>query len=93
MKKNNSTLHQNINKWKHLLTLFLLFTLTINAQKKDCIYDVEEKTDTTTLRVLPNVLIHEKIFGNTNEYLFFGLLYNNGVPMLSIQQLQKVKIL
>ena len=76
---------------KHLLTLFLLFTLTINAQKKDCIYDVEEKTDTTSLRVLPNVLIHEKIFGNTNEYLFFGLLNNNGIPMLGIQQLQKSK--
>lgn len=76
---------------KNFLSLLLLFTLSVNAQKKDCIYDVKEKTDSTSLKVLPNVLVHEKIFGNTNEYLFFGLLNNNGVPMLSIQQLQKSK--
>ena len=76
---------------KNLLSLLLLLTLTVNAQKKDCIYDIEEKTDSTSLKVLPNVLMHEKIFGNSNEYLFFGLLNNDGVPMLSIQQLQKSK--
>ena len=76
---------------KHLLSLLLLLTLSVNAQKKDCIYDIEEKTDSTSLRVLPNVLMHEKIFGNTNEYLFFALLNDNGTPMLSIQQLQKSK--
>ena len=59
---------------KHLLSLLLLLTLSVNAQKNDCIYDIEEKTDSTSLRVLPNVLMHEKIFGNTNEYLFFALL-------------------
>lgn len=76
---------------KHILSLLLLLTLSVNAQKKDCIYDIEEKTDSTSLRVLPNVLMHEKIFGNTNEYLFFALLNDNGTPMLSIQQLQKSK--
>ena len=76
---------------KHLLSLLLLLTLSVNAQKRDCIYDIEEKTDSTSLRVLPNVLMHEKIFGNTNEYLFFALLNDNGTPMLSIQQLQKSK--
>ena len=76
---------------KNLLSLFLLLTLSVNAQKKDCVYDVEEKTDSTSLKVLPNVLMHEKIFGNTNEYLFFALLNDNGTPMLSIQQLQKSK--
>ncbi|WP_333809033.1 hypothetical protein [Flavobacterium sp.] len=76
---------------KNLLSLLLLLTLSVNAQKKDCIYDVEEKTDSTSLKVLPNVLMHEKIFGNTSEYLFFALLNNDGTPMLSIQQLQKSK--
>lgn len=76
---------------KNFLSLLLLLTLSVQAQKKDCIYDVEEKTDSTSLRVLPNVLMHEKIFGNTNEYLFFALLNDNGTPMLSIQQLQKSK--
>ena len=76
---------------KYLLSLLLLLTLSVNAQKKDCIYDIEEKTDSTSLKVLPNVLMHEKIFGNTNEYLFFALLNDNGTPILSIQQLQKSK--
>ena len=76
---------------KHLLSLLLLLTLSVNAQNKDCIYDIEEKTDSTSLKVLPNVLMHEKIFGNTNEYLFFALLNNDGTPILSIQQLQKSK--
>ena len=76
---------------KYLLSLLLLLTLSINAQNKDCIYDIEEKTDSTSLKVLPNVLMHEKIFGNTNEYLFFALLNNDGTPMLTIQQLQKSK--
>ena len=76
---------------KHLLSLLLLLTLSVNAQNKDCIYDIEEKTYSTSLKVLPNVLMHEKIFGNTNEYLFFALLNNDGTPMLSIQQLQKSK--
>ena len=74
---------------KHLLSLLLLLTLSVNAQNKDCIYDIEEKTDSTSLKVLPNVLMHEKIFGNKKEFIFFGLLNNDGVPMLSLQQLQK----
>jgi hypothetical protein len=31
------------------------------------------------LKILKEVLMDEKIFGNTNEYLFFSLLNNNGV--------------
>jgi len=76
---------------KYLLSLLLLLTLSVTAQNKDCIYDIEEKTDSTSLKVLQNVLMHEKIFGNTNEYLFFALLNNDGTPILSIQQLQKSK--
>ena len=30
-----------------------------------------------------------KIFGNKKEFIFFGLLNSDGVPMLSLQQLQK----
>ena len=51
----------------------------------------EEKTDSTSLKVLPEVLIDEKIFGNTNEYLFFSLLNTDGIPMLELQLLQKSK--
>ena len=75
---------------KYLLILVLL-PLLAAAQNKDCQYEVEEKTDSTSLKVLKEVLIDEKIFGNTNEYLFLSLLNNDGVPMLEIQVLQKSK--
>ena len=75
---------------KHLLSLLLLLTLSVNAQKKIVFTILKKKTDSTSLRVLPNVLMHEKIFGNTNEYHYSLLFLNdNGTPMLSIQQLQK----
>lgn len=74
---------------KNLLLLLLLTTLSLNAQTKDCIYDIEEKTDSTSLKSLPHKLMNEKIFGNNKEFIFFGLLNSDGVPMLSLQQLQK----
>jgi hypothetical protein len=76
---------------KKILFFILLLPLSIFAQDKDCRYEVEEKTDSTSLKILKEVLMDEKIFGNTNEYLFFSLLNNNGVPMLEIQVLQKSK--
>ena len=38
---------------KHLLSLLLLLTLSVNAQNKDCKYDIEEKTDSTSLNHYP----------------------------------------
>jgi hypothetical protein len=74
---------------KNLLLFLLLSTISINAQTKDCLYDIEEKTDSTSLKTLPHKLMNEKIFGNNKEFIFFGLLNSDGVPMLSLQQLQK----
>ena len=74
---------------KNLLLLLLFTTLSLNAQTKDCIYDIEEKTDSISLKSLPHKLMNEKIFGNKKEFIFFGLLNSDGVPMLSLQQLQK----
>lgn len=74
---------------KNLLLFLLLVTFSLNGQTKDCLYDIEEKTDSTSLKSLPHQLINEKIFGNKKEFIFFGLLNNDGVPMLSLQQLQK----
>ena len=74
---------------KHLLSLLLLLTLSVNAQNKDCKYDIEEKTDSTSLKSLPHKLMNERIFGNNKEFIFFGLLNSDGIPMLSLQQLQK----
>lgn len=76
---------------KKIVLIILLFPLFTTAQTNDCIYKVEEKTDSTSLKVLPEVLIDEKIFGNTYEYLFFSLLNIDGVPMLELQLIQKSK--
>lgn len=84
-------MHENLNPMKKYLLILVLLPLLAAAQNKDCQYEVEEKTDSTSLKVLKEVLIDEKIFGNTNEYLFFSLLNNDGVPMLEIQVLQKSK--
>lgn len=84
-------MHQNLEFMNKLLAYILFIPAFALAQTKDCVYDMEEKTDSTSLKVLTNVLIDEKIFGNTNEYLFFNLLNNNGAPMLGLQLLQKSK--
>ena len=84
-------MHENLNSMKKYLLTLVFLPLLAAAQNKDCQYEVEEKTDSTSLKVLKEVLIDEKIFGNTNEYLFFSLLNNDGVPMLEIQVLQKSK--
>ena len=76
---------------KQLNTLLLLIPVFSLAQNKKCNYDIEEKTDSTSIKVLPQKLMHEKVFGNTSEFLFFSLINENGIPYLNIQQLQKSK--
>lgn len=84
-------MHQNIITMKSIYILLLLIPLFSRSQINDCIYEVEEKTDSTLLKVISEVLMDEKIFGNTNEYLFFSLLNTDGIPMLEVQLLQKSK--
>ena len=75
---------------KNLLLVLFLFTRTISlAQKKDCKIDFEEKTDSTYIKKTVEVLVHERVFGNNKEMIFFYLLNSQGVPMLGFQQIQK----
>ncbi|MFD2909122.1 hypothetical protein ACFSX9_10260 [Flavobacterium ardleyense] len=76
---------------KNIITLLLLIPVFSLAQNKKCEYDIDDKTDSTSIKVLPQKLMHEKVFGNTSEFLFFSLVNENGVPYLNIQQLQKSK--
>ena len=71
------------------IALMLLISVFSIAQTKNCVFEINEKTDSTSLKTLPQKLIHEKIFGNSNEYLFFSLVNENGVPILNVQFLQK----
>lgn len=75
---------------KNLLIAFFLVTGTLSfAQKKDCKIDFEEKTDSTYIKKTVEVLVHERVFGNNKEMIFFALLNSQGVPMLGFQQIQK----
>ena len=76
---------------KNILFLFLLIPLFSSAQSQDCIYDVNEKTDSTSLKVTPQKLLHERLFGNSKEFIQFNLINNNGVPTLSFQFIKKIQ--
>lgn len=69
--------------------LFILFSASlISAQDKNCNYDFVEKTDSTTVKVLTEKLMYEKIYGNTKEMIHFVLINNNNVPTLNLQFIQ-----
>jgi hypothetical protein len=72
-----------------LIALFLFIGIISFAQKKDCKIDFEEKTDSTYIKKTVEVLVHERVFGNNKEMIFFSLLVSDGVPMLGFQQIQK----
>ena len=75
---------------KNYILVLFLFTVTFSfAQKKDCKIYFEEKTDSTYIKKTSEVLIHERVFGNNKEMIFFSLLNSEGVPMLGLQQIQK----
>ena len=74
---------------KNLIYLFILIPFMHFAQTKTCTYEYEEKTDSTSVKILPKKLIYEKVFGSSREFLQFSLMNNNGVPTLIIQQIQK----
>ncbi|CAM3875304.1 MULTISPECIES: hypothetical protein [Flavobacterium] len=74
---------------KKIVLLFILIPLFHVAQTKDCIYDLEEKTDSTLIKVLPKKLMYERVFGDSKEFIQFGLMNNNGVPTLIYQLIQK----
>lgn len=66
----------------------LLFPITVFAQNTDCVYEINQKTDSTSVKSLGAKLMHEKVLGSTSEFLFFNLLQLNGKPVLQIEIIQ-----
>lgn len=81
-------MHKNL-KMKHLFYLFIILPTLLFSQAKDCEYDRNEKTDSTSIKVLPDQVMHERIYGNSKEIIQFKLLNNDGVPLVNVQILQK----
>ncbi|MCO6176170.1 hypothetical protein NHF50_14060 [Flavobacterium sp. NRK F10] len=71
------------------LILFLLASVTLFSQSKSCKYEIEEKTDSTSLRILKEQLFSEKVFGSKKELIQATLLNNNGIPTLGLQIVEK----
>ena len=76
---------------KTLFNALLFFGMITFAQPTNCQYDFEENTDQINIKSMPEVLMHERIFGSTYSYLFFTLQNNNGVPLLKVNFLDKSK--
>lgn len=72
-------------RYLYLLLLFPVFTIA----QKNCKYDIEEKTDSTYLKVLPEKVMYERVFGDSKEFLQFSLINNNGVPTVYLQLVEK----
>ncbi len=72
-----------------ILGYFLIFGITLIAQIKDCSIDYEQKTDTTYIKKTNNVLVYERVFGNSKELVFFSLINSDGIALLEVQQIQK----
>lgn len=77
---------------KNLLSALLLFTgIVMNAQQKNCDYDVDEKTDSSFVKKTADYLVHEKDFVNSSDFILFSLINSDGTPYLNFQLLQKSK--
>ncbi|BCY29177.1 hypothetical protein [Flavobacterium okayamense] len=72
-------------KFIYILLLFPLFSLA----QINCKYDIEEKTDSTYLKVLPEKVMYERVFGDSKEFIQFSLINNNGIPTLHVQLIEK----
>lgn len=74
---------------RFIIFIFLLFfSIQITAQK-NCDFSVEVTDSLGTLKTTKEVLLFEKRFGNTENYIFFSLSLDNGTPVLNYQLLQK----
>lgn len=79
-------MRKNLNmKYLYILLLFPLFSIA----QSNCKYDIEEKTDSTFLKSLPEKIVYERVFGNSKDFIQFSLMNNNGVPILRVQIVEK----
>ncbi|WMW78710.1 hypothetical protein RF683_04510 [Flavobacterium sp. 20NA77.7] len=77
---------------KKILVIFLVcFTHFSFAQTKNCDFEINDVTDTTSVKVLPEKIMNENIFGGTTSLLSFKLYEIDGVLGLNFQYIQKSK--
>ena len=73
------------------LTAYLLLTNLSFSQNKNCDFEIDIATDTSSTRVLKDKIIDESIFGNTTSFLTLKMFEIDGVLGVNFQYLQKSK--
>lgn len=76
---------------KILLTFLLYMSYFSLAQTKNCEFEINELTDSTSVKVLPEKIVYENVFGETTSVLIFKLYELDGVLGLYFQYVQKSK--
>lgn len=74
---------------KKIIFLLLIISNLLTAQDKNCEFEVNEETDSTVTKVLPQRMISEAVFGNKTEILSFKLFVFNGNLGLNFQLFEK----
>ncbi len=70
-----------------LYSVILTFSSIIYAQ--NCEYSSNVKDSIGTYKATKDYLMHERIFGNNTELIFFSLENTDGTPLLVVQFIQK----
>lgn len=78
-------------KKKILVILFVCFAHFSFAQTKNCDFEINDVTDTTSVKVLSEKIMNENIFGETTNVLIFKLYELDGILGLYFQYVQKSK--
>lgn len=74
---------------KKIIFYLLIFSTSSFAQSRDCMFEVNEETDSTYTKVLPEKIIYESVFGSTTRFLSFKLYNIDGIMGLNFQYVQK----
>lgn len=78
-------------KKKILVILYVCFAHFSFAQTKNCDFEINDVTDTTSVKVLSEKIMNENIFGETTNVLIFKLYELDGILGLYFQYVQKSK--
>ncbi len=74
---------------KYFVFLLIISFPSLILAQKPCEYITNVKDSIGTLKETKGILVHEKIFGNTDQYIFMSLVSDNESPILNLQIVQK----
>ncbi|MFV8355669.1 hypothetical protein ACNQGB_05735 [Flavobacterium sp. XS1P32] len=76
---------------KYIIFLYSLFISFNSAAQKPCDYSVNVNDSIGTYKATRDYMISEKKFGGSSSYIFCTLSLTDGLPTLTVQNIQKSK--